>query len=38
VPALSNYKTQMVRGGLGTGGTLQIQGAKADPSTVSAQP
>lgn len=34
VPALRNYKTQTVRGGLGTGGTLGVQGSKADPSAV----
>lgn len=34
VPALKNYKTQTVQGGLGTGGTLGVQGSKADPSTV----
>lgn len=27
VPALTNYKTQTVRGGLGGGGTLRVQGA-----------
>ena len=34
VPALKNYKSQMVKGGLGAGGTLKVQGSKADPSTV----
>lgn len=34
VPALKNYKTQTVQGGLGAGGTLGVQGSKADPSTV----
>jgi len=34
VPALKNYKTQTVRGGLGAGGTLGVQGSKADASTV----
>jgi hypothetical protein len=27
VPALVNYKTQMVKGGLGAGGTLKVQGS-----------
>ena len=35
VPALANYKTQSVRGGLGAGGTLRVQGgSKPDPSAV----
>jgi hypothetical protein len=34
VPALKNYKSQMVKGGLGAGGTLKVQGSKGDPSAV----
>jgi len=37
VPALRNYKSQTVKGGLGAGGTLRVQGAKADASAVSPQ-
>ena len=32
VPALVNYKTQSVKGGLGAGGTLKVQGAKVVPT------
>jgi hypothetical protein len=32
VPALTNYKTQTVRGGLGGGGTLRVQGAPKAPA------
>jgi len=38
VPALVNYKTQTVKGGLGNGGTLRVQGARSDPSAVATQP
>ncbi len=34
VPAVQNYKTQTVRGGLGKGGTLKVQGAQSDPGMV----
>jgi hypothetical protein len=34
VPAVRNYKSQVVRGGLGAGGTLGVQGARRDPSSV----
>ena len=34
IPALKNYKAQMVKGGLGAGGTLKVQGSKVDPSAV----
>jgi len=34
VPALKNYKTQTVKGGLGTGGTLRVQGARSEPSAT----
>lgn len=38
VPALRNYKEQSVRGGLGAGGTLRVQGNKPDASAVAAKP
>lgn len=38
VPALVNYKTQMVKGGLGNGGTLRVQGARTEPAAVANQP
>ena len=34
IPALKNYKTQTVKGGLGAGGTLSVQGSRSDPSKV----
>ena len=34
VPALTNYKTQSVKGGLGTGGVLGVQGAGGDPTAA----
>ncbi len=38
VPAMRNYKAQTVRGGLGAGGTLRVQGSTTDPSAVPARP
>lgn len=32
VPAVQNYKAQQVRGGLGTGGTLRVQGSRPEAS------
>lgn len=32
VPAVQNYKAQQVRGGLGTGGTLRVQGSRPEVS------
>jgi hypothetical protein len=32
VPAMQNYKQQVVRGGAGTGGILRVQGARSDPA------
>jgi curli biogenesis system outer membrane secretion channel CsgG len=32
VPAVRGYTTQAVRGGLGAGGTLGVQGSRSDPS------
>jgi hypothetical protein len=34
VPALTNYKTQSVKGGLGTGGTMRVQGAGGGDPTA----
>jgi hypothetical protein len=34
VPALQNYKSQQVRGGAGTGGTLRVQGSRDDAGVV----
>ncbi len=34
VPALRNYKPQSVPGGLGTGGTLKVQGSTGGPGTT----
>jgi len=34
VPAVRNYKAQVVRGGLGAGGTLGVQGARRDASVT----
>ena len=34
VPAIRNYRTQSVKGGLGAGGTLRVQGAGTDASAV----
>lgn len=34
VPAMRNYKTQQVKGGLGAGGTLRVQGSSTDASAV----
>lgn len=34
VPAVQNYKAQMVKGGLGGGGTLSVQGSRSDASKV----
>jgi len=34
VPAVQNFKEQTVQGGLGTGGTLSVQGSRPDPSVV----
>ena len=34
VPALQNYKTQSVKGGLGNGGTLGVQGSRTDASAM----
>ena len=34
VPAMRGYQAQMVKGGLGLGGTLNVQGGKADASQV----
>lgn len=34
VPAMRNYKSQQVRGGLGAGGTLKVQGSSGDASAV----
>jgi hypothetical protein len=33
VPAVQNYKAQQVKGGLGAGGTLRVQGSRTDPSS-----
>jgi hypothetical protein len=38
IKALRNYKAQTVRGGLGAGGTLRVQGSTTDPSAVPARP
>jgi hypothetical protein len=38
VPAMRNYKAQTVRGGLGTGGTLGVQGARPDAAATPARP
>lgn len=35
VPAVQNYKAQEVKGGLGAGGALRVQGRQLDPSSVS---
>lgn len=38
VPALTGYKTQMVRGGAGTGGTLKVQGSQTAPLAADDRP
>lgn len=37
VPALRNYKSQDVKGGLGAGGALRVQGAKTAPTSIATQ-
>jgi hypothetical protein len=34
VPALQNYKAQIVKGGLGAGGVLRVQGSRTDASAI----